>query len=111
MLIDNLKYKIHNRDACIAVIGLGYVGLPLVVRFSEEDFRVMGFDIDEEKVQKLNNGESYLRHIPASTLDAFANNGFTATGDWNKISDCHAILICLPTPHRIQQRARSSLHP
>ena len=111
MTINNLKSKIQNRDACIAVIGLGYVGLPLVIRFVEEGFRVMGFDIDEEKVEKLNKGESYLRHIPASTLDAFANNGFTATGDWNKISDCHAILICLPTPHRIQQRARSSLHP
>jgi UDP-N-acetyl-D-glucosamine dehydrogenase len=98
MLIDNLKYKIHNRDACIAVIGLGYVGLPLVIRFSEEGFRVIGFDIDEEKVEKLNKGKSYLKHIPSSSIDVAVNNGFSATSDWERISDCDAILICVPTP-------------
>ena len=56
MLISNLISKIQNRDACIAVIGLGYVGLPLVIRFSEKGFKVIGFDIDEEKVQELNDG-------------------------------------------------------
>jgi len=74
------------------------VGLPLVIRFSEEGFRVIGFDIDEEKVEKLNDGESYLKHIPSSSIDAAANNGFSATSDWEKISDCDAILICVPTP-------------
>ena len=98
MLINNLKSKIQNRDACIAVIGLGYVGLPLVIRFSEEGFRVIGFDIDEEKVEKLNKGESYLRHIPSPSIDAAANIGFSATSDWKKISECDAILICVPTP-------------
>ena len=98
MLISNLISKIQNRDACIAVIGLGYVGLPLVIRFSEKGFKVIGFDIDEEKVQELNDGESYLRHIPASAIAAAADNGFTATSDWEKISDCDAILICVPTP-------------
>jgi len=97
--MNNLKSKIQNRDACIAIIGLGYVGLPLVIRFSEEGFsRIMGFDIDEKKVQKLNKGESYLRHIPASSIAAAVNNGFTATIDWERISDCDAILICVPTP-------------
>jgi UDP-N-acetyl-D-glucosamine dehydrogenase len=70
----------------------------LVIRFSEEGFRVIGFDIDEEKVEKLNDGESYLKHIPSSSIDAAANNGFSATSDWEKISDCDAILICVPTP-------------
>ena len=98
MTINNLISKIQNRDACIAVIGLGYVGLPLVIRFSEKGFKVIGFDIDEEKVQELNDGESYLRHIPASAIAAAADNGFTATSDWEKISDCDAILICVPTP-------------
>ena len=74
------------------------MGLPLVIRFSEEGFRVIGFDIDEEKVEKLNDGESYLKHIPSSSIDAAANNGFSATSDWEKISDCDAILICVPTP-------------
>ena len=95
---NNLKSKIQNRDACIAVIGLGYVGLPLVIRFSEENFRIIGFDIDETKVQKLNDGESYLIHIPDDDIKAAANNGFTATSDWTRISDCDAILICVPTP-------------
>ena len=74
------------------------MGLPLVIRFSEEGFKVIGFDIDEEKVEKLNDGESYLKHIPSSSIDAAANNGFSATSDWEKISDCDAILICVPTP-------------
>ena len=74
------------------------MGLPLVIRFSEENFRVIGFDIDETKVQKLNDGESYLRHIPDDDIKAAAKNGFTATSDWTRISDCDAILICVPTP-------------
>jgi UDP-N-acetyl-D-glucosamine dehydrogenase len=98
MLINNLKSKIQNRDACIAVIGLGYVGLPLVIRFSEEGFRVIGFDIDEEKVENLNKGKSYLKHIPSSSIDVAVNNGFSATSDWERISECDAILICVPTP-------------
>ena len=98
MTINNLISKIQNRDACIAVIGLGYVGLPLVIRFSEEGFRVIGFDIDEEKVEKLNKGKSYLKHIPSSSIDVAVNNGFSATSDWERISDCDAILICVPTP-------------
>jgi len=74
------------------------VGLPLVIRFSEEGFKVIGFDIDEEKVEKLNKGKSYLKHIPSSSIDVAVNNGFSATSDWERISDCDAILICVPTP-------------
>jgi len=69
-----------------------------VIRFSEEGFGVIGFDIDETKVQKLNDGESYLRHIPDDDIKSAAKNGFTATSDWTRISDCDAILICVPTP-------------
>lgn len=98
MYKDLLIKKIDSKSAVIGIIGLGYVGIPLVIRFSEEGFRVIGFDSDETKVQKLNNGESYLRHIPASAITDIANNGFTATIDWERISDCDAILICVPTP-------------
>ena len=69
-----------------------------MIRFSEEGFGVIGFDIDETKVQKLNDGESYLIHIPDDDIKAAAKNGFTATSDWTRISDCDAILICVPTP-------------
>jgi len=98
MFKSTLIEKINSNSTIIGVIGLGYVGLPLVIRFSEEDFRVVGFDIDEEKVQKLNDGESYLRHIPASSIVAAASNGFKSTSDWKRISECDAILICVPTP-------------
>ena len=81
---SKLILKITSKDATIGIIGLGYVGLPLVIRFSEEDFRVIGFDIDKTKVQKLNDGDSYLRHIPSSAITDAANNGFTATSDCTK---------------------------
>ena len=95
---NKLISKIKNREATIGIIGLGYVGLPLVLCFAEKCFKVIGFDIDKTKVQKLNNSESYLKHIPSSTITDAVNNGFTATSDWTRISDCDAILICVPTP-------------
>ena len=95
---NKLISKIKNREATIGIIGLGYVGLPLVLRFAEKSFKVIGFDIDKTKVHKLNNSESYLKHIPSSTITDAVNNGFTATSDWTRISDCDAILICVPTP-------------
>ncbi|MCH7764887.1 MAG: UDP-N-acetyl-D-glucosamine dehydrogenase, partial [Candidatus Marinimicrobia bacterium] len=96
--INNLKLNIQNRDACIAVIGLGYVGLPLVIRFSEEGFKTIGFDIDEDKVKKLNAGETYIKHIPEEKIAAVVKNGFKATSDFSQISNVDAIIICVPTP-------------
>ncbi len=96
--MNNLKSKIQNRDARIAVIGLGYVGLPLAIRFSEEGFKTIGFDIDAEKIQKLNAGETYIRHIPEEKISAIANNGFKATGDFSEIANTDVIIICVPTP-------------
>ena len=96
--MNNLKSKIHNRDACIAVIGLGYVGLPLAIRFSEEGFKVVGIDIDKEKVDLLNNGKSYIKHIKEDNIVAMVNSGFTATLDFEKISEVAIIIVCVPTP-------------
>jgi UDP-N-acetyl-D-glucosamine dehydrogenase len=96
--LNNLKSKIHNRDACIAVIGLGYVGLPLAIRFSQEDFSVTGFDIDDEKVKLLNAGKSYIKHIKADDIAAMSANGFKATSDFSKIVEVDVIIICVPTP-------------
>ncbi|MCH7613782.1 MAG: nucleotide sugar dehydrogenase [Candidatus Marinimicrobia bacterium] len=96
--MNNLKLNIQNRDACIAVIGLGYVGLPLVIRFSEEGFKTIGFDIDEDKVKKLNAGETYIKHIPEEKIAAVVKNGFKATSDFSQISNVDAIIICVPTP-------------
>ena len=96
--MNNLKSKIHNRDACIAVIGLGYVGLPLAIRFSQEDFSVTGFDIDDEKVKLLIAGKSYIKHINAADIAAMSANGFKATTDFSKIAEVDVIIICVPTP-------------
>jgi len=96
--VEVLRSRIENREACIAVIGLGYVGLPLIIRFSEEDFKTLGFDIDEDKVQKLNACKTYIQHIPEEKIAAAVKAGFKATSNFNQISDVDVIIICVPTP-------------
>jgi UDP-N-acetyl-D-glucosamine dehydrogenase len=95
---DLLKEKIRNRSANIGVIGLGYVGLPLSLLFSEEKFRVTGFDIDPKKVETLSQGGSYIVRIPETEIQAAAAHGFQATTDFSKISGMDAVIICVPTP-------------
>jgi len=85
----------------IAIIGLGYVGLPLSLQFARSGVRVLGLDIDRRKVAALNAGRSYIRHIPAVDIKKFVHSGqFSATTDFAKIKDAAAILICVPTPLR-----------
>jgi UDP-N-acetyl-D-glucosamine dehydrogenase len=91
--------KIKDRSAVIGIIGLGYVGLPLMIRFGEEGFRTIGFDVDDNKVQRLNNGESYIKHIPSETIQQLrANDTFHATSDYATLGEVDGILICVPTP-------------
>ena len=91
--------KIKDRTAVIGIIGLGYVGLPLVIRFSEKSFTVIGFDIDEHKVEKLNKGESYIKHIPSETIKQLRDKDtFRATSDYASLREVDSILICVPTP-------------
>jgi len=97
-MINGLLKKINNNSAVIGIIGLGYVGLPLVIRFMEEKFKVIGFDIDDEKCRKLNAGKSYIRHISAESIQLALKNGFTATTNWSKIVEVDCMLICVPTP-------------
>ncbi len=83
----------------LGVIGLGYVGLPLCVHFARAGGSVVGFDIDEKKVGKLNAGESYILHIPADKIRAARDAGrFEATTDYSRVADCGAVIICVPTP-------------
>ncbi|HYK04523.1 MAG TPA: nucleotide sugar dehydrogenase [Thermoanaerobaculia bacterium] len=90
---------IENRTATVGVIGLGYVGLPLVLLFSESGFRVIGFDVDNKKVDALHRGESYIRHIgPERVAAAFGGGRAEATADYDRLTECDAILICVPTP-------------
>jgi len=96
---NNLLKKIKSRKAVIGVIGLGYVGLPLTIRFSEELFPVIGFDIDPIKVNKLNRGESYIKHVPADKILQIREAGkFEATTEYSRIQEADAIIICVPTP-------------
>ena len=96
--MNSLKFKIKNHKSTIGVIGLGYVGLPLAIRFAEVGFKVIGFDIDERKVKMLNNGKSYIKHINEGDISGMGEQGFIATTDFEKISHVDAILICVPTP-------------
>lgn len=97
-----LREKIEKKEALVGVIGLGYVGLPLVLRFWEVGFSVMGFDTDRDKVERLNRGESYIKHIPASRVSEMVSKRggarFSATHDMTRLSDPDALLICVPTP-------------
>jgi UDP-N-acetyl-D-glucosamine dehydrogenase len=95
---DSLTTKLENHTARIGVIGLGYVGLPLVLLFSEQDFRITGFDIDAKKVDTLAQGGSYIVRIPETEIQSAKNKGFTATSDYSQIASMDAIIICVPTP-------------
>jgi UDP-N-acetyl-D-glucosamine dehydrogenase len=90
--------RVAGRTAHVGIIGLGYVGLPLTLLFSEERFRVTGFDIDAAKVDRLNAGESYIHRIEPEHIQAAQGAGFQATSDFSRIADVDAVLICVPTP-------------
>src|SRR5579883_1555437 len=99
MIKDELISKIQKHQAKVGVVGLGYVGLPLVLRFGEEHFPVIGFDVDTTKVRKLMAGESYNRHIPGARLQTLIKEGqFEATSDFNRLAEADCIIICVPTP-------------
>lgn len=90
--------KFKNKEALIGILGLGYVGLPLMLRYNAIGFRVLGIDIDESKVDKLNAGQSYIEHIPAASIAAAQQSGFSATTDFSRASECDALILCVPTP-------------
>ncbi len=93
-LIDRIKQK----NAVIGIVGLGYVGLPLMLRYVEENFKVIGFDIDQSKVKTLNSGNSYIEHISNDAIADAVKNGFESTADYSRIREVDAIILCVPTP-------------
>jgi UDP-N-acetyl-D-glucosamine dehydrogenase len=96
--VDQLKNKVQQRRARVGIIGLGYVGLPLALLFSEQKFAVTGFDIDKRKVDTLAQGGSYIYRIGAEEIQTAKSQGFSATSDYARLVDMDAVIICVPTP-------------
>src|SRR5580698_2013247 len=97
-LLSALKSKIEEKRAGVAIIGLGYVGLPLALLYIEQRFPVTGFDIDERKVATLEQGGSYIFRIPPTEIRTAKAHGFSATADYSRLQQMDAIIICVPTP-------------
>ncbi|QNM97375.1 nucleotide sugar dehydrogenase [Chitinimonas koreensis] len=97
-MLDRFLARIEGRQAVVGIVGLGYVGLPLALRFAEEGFRVVGFDRDQAKIARLAAGQSYIGHIGAGQIAAAQQAGMTATADMARAAEVDALVLCLPTP-------------
>ena len=95
---EELEAKLLSRTARIGIIGLGYVGLPLALLYSEEKFSITGFDIDLKKVNALNKGDSYIFRILPDEIQSAQQSGFAATSDFSQLRSMDAVIICVPTP-------------
>ena len=101
MIKQELEKLIEDKSARIGVIGLGYVGLPLIVEFCSNGFEGIGFEVDERKVDEINAGRSYIPDVPTDRLKACVDDGkLTATTEFSRLGECDAIIICVPTPLR-----------
>ncbi|WP_223523297.1 UDP-N-acetyl-D-glucosamine 6-dehydrogenase [Pseudomonas sp. BF-RE-24] len=90
--------KFKNKEAVIGIVGLGYVGLPLMLRYNAIGFKVLGIDIDASKVEALNSGKSYIEHISSEKVFLARQSGFEATVDFTRVAECDALILCVPTP-------------
>ena len=101
MIKDELKQLISEKRACVGVIGLGYVGLPLIVEFCLKGFRAVGFEVDESRTSEVNAGRSYIVDVQSTDVKKCVDAGsLTATTDFSKLAECDVIIICVPTPLR-----------
>ena len=94
----DLETKLKTKKAVIGIVGLGYVGIPLALRYCEVGYKVIGFDIDLQKIEALSLKQSYIEHIPSSEIEKAVEQGFTATADFSVASEVDAVIICVPTP-------------
>ena len=96
--LSDLISAFENRRALVGIVGLGYVGMPLAITAAKAGFRVLGFDINEPRVEQINRGESFITYIPAQLLSDAVNDGrLEATADFARLDEPDAILICVPT--------------
>ncbi|MGT2512707.1 UDP-N-acetyl-D-glucosamine 6-dehydrogenase [Cupriavidus basilensis] len=98
LIAANLVERLQRKESIIGIVGLGYVGLPLMLRYNAIGFRVLGIDIDQDKVDKLNAGHSYIEHISAVSISRARESGFEATTDFERARECDALILCVPTP-------------
>ena len=96
--VKDLRARIEARTAKVGIVGMGYVGLPLALLFSEREFPVTGFDIDANKVNALNSGKSYIYRIPETEIATAREKNFSATSDYSQAAEMDAVIICVPTP-------------
>ncbi len=96
--LETFKDRISSRDAKVCIYGLGYVGLPLALRFSECGFNVLGIDVNEERVALMNSGKSGIDHLPDERVAKARANGFEASTDFGRTGEGAALIICVPTP-------------
>lgn len=101
--MSNLIKKIENRTATVGILGLGYVGIPLAFRICEVGYKVIGFDVLENRVSELNNGKSPIKHITSDQIQLMIAAGFKASADFSLVSECDALIICVPTPLNAMQ--------
>ena len=96
---SQLEQQIERKQALLGVIGLGYVGLPLIRAFASAGFRCVGFDVDPAKVDSLNRGQSYIKHIESRLIaELVRDRRFEATADMRRLKEADCIIICVPTP-------------
>ena len=96
---EELLKKIDDKSFKVGIVGLGYVGLPLGLEFAEKGFNVLGFDMDQRKIDSLENGETYIKHIPTERISKSVNAGLLkSTTDFARMPEVDALIICVPTP-------------
>src|ERR1700690_912733 len=95
---SKLIEKLDGKTATIGIVGLGYVGLPLMLRYCEVGYKVVGFDIDQVKVDALRAGKSYIEHIAPASIDTAIGRGFDPTTDFSRAAEVYALILCVPTP-------------
>jgi len=102
-MINLIKSKIKNKTLVVGVIGLGYVGLPLFVRFAQQGYKVFGLDIDKNKIKKLQRGISYIKHLDFSYLKKTQEKGCVFSNNFKLVSNIDFLILCLPTPLNIKR--------
>ena len=101
---NKLIDKINSKKAKIGIIGMGYVGVPLGIEFANNSFEVIGFDTDDEKVEKINLGKQIMKHISQESMEKFIKNGSKATSNFDELKNVDCILMCVPTPLDIYEQ-------